>query len=156
MNVSVVPPQPVRWLTWGRLVAITLIVMLVGIVSGWFVIGRFGLFAPPLLPYTVLIYLLLWLPVFIIGLLMRPHSSRKPLLLLVALGVVITVIGLVILGTALNYTSGTCQPAPLAEQSVRYECLSATNYQNARAGYVLEGSTGSPFVWVVTPPGTGE
>jgi hypothetical protein len=72
---SIQDPRPSQQLTWQRLVVITLLVMLVGVVGGAVVIGRIGMFARPLLPYTVPIYLLLWLPVFIGGLLFwRPGA----------------------------------------------------------------------------------
>lgn len=144
MYSSGAPNQPSGWLTWARLVAITLAVMLGGVVGGVVIIDHLGLFAPPLLPYTIPFYLLLWLPVFVIGLFMRPRGSYKPLLLLI-LGMVMIVTGLVILGPNFNYTNGICQHAPLPEKSVRYEC-SLINYQQARVTYILEGREGSPFV----------
>ncbi|MBL8162262.1 MAG: hypothetical protein JNJ61_09780 [Anaerolineae bacterium] len=150
MHSSVVPNQPTGWLSWGRLVAITLAVMLVGVIAGLLIIGRLGLFAPPLLPYTVPFYLLLWLPVFVIGLFFRPHGSRRPLLVFVVLGLVIVVMGLVILGPTFNYTNGTCQSAPLPETPVRYAC-SLPTYQNSLFNYILEGREGSPFVQPVPP-----
>lgn len=145
MTASVDPAQS-KWLTWNKLVFITLMVMLIGVTAGSMMIGRLGFFTPPLLPYTILIYLLLWIPVFVIGLFLRPTGRRLSLLLLVVLGMVILAGGLVLLGPTFSYTSGSCQLAPLPEQPVRYECVSAPNYQNARFKYVLRGSTGSPFV----------
>ncbi|MBN8620684.1 MAG: hypothetical protein J0L63_17350 [Anaerolineae bacterium] len=134
------------WLTWGRLVALSLSCMLLGILLGSFIIGRFGFFAPPLLPYTVIFYLLLWLPIFLIGLFLHPHGSRRPLLLFIVLGAGIILFGLVLFGPTFNYTNGACQSAPLPDQPIRYECLSAPNYQNARASFILVGAQGSPFV----------
>lgn len=151
MYSYVAPNQPTGWLTWGRLVAITLAVMLGGVVGGMVMIGHLGLFAPPLLPYTIPFYLLVWLPIFVVGLFMRPRGdSYKPLLLLLILGAMIIVIGLVILGPTFNYTSGICQRAPLPEKSMRYEC-SLTNYQQSRVTYVLEGREGSLFVQYIPP-----
>jgi hypothetical protein len=146
VTASADPTQLSKRLTWNKLVFITLMVMLIGVIGGSFMIGRFGFFTPPLLPYTILIYLLLWMPAFVIGLLLRPTGRRLSLLLLVVLGMVILAGGLVLLGPTFSYTSGSCQPAPLPEQPVRYECVSAPNYQNERFNYVLRGSTGSPFV----------
>lgn len=149
MMTSDVSISPAKRLTWARLVTITLIVMLIGVILGSIIINRLGLFRPPLLPYTVAIYLLLWLPVFIVGLLLKPGGSRKPLVWLVVLGIVVGILGLTLLGPAFNYTAGSCQPAPLPGQSVRYECLSQPNYQQAQLNYILEGNEGSPFVQVI-------
>lgn len=146
------PPQ--SWLTWGKLVVITLVVMLIGVAAGVVITTSAGLFAPPLLPYTVPFYLLLWLPVFVIGLLLRPHGSRTPLLALVGLGALIVVIGLALLGPAVGYSSNPCQPAPLPDQPVRYECETVT-YQGTTTRFVLLGSPGSPFVRFVPSTATG-
>ncbi len=151
MTDSVDSLQTTTWLTWNKLVVITLAVMLAGVVLGFILIGRFGFFAPPLLSYTIPIYLLLWLPVFVIGLLLRPVGSRKSLIWLAGLGIVILTAALVILGPSFNYTNGTCQLVSLPDQPVHYECVSAPNYQNARSNYVLRGNEGSPFVNITNP-----
>jgi hypothetical protein len=137
MQVSVVP-RP-GWLTWGRLVAIALAVMLVGVVAGLLIIDRLGLFALPL-PYTVPFYLLFWLPVFVVGL----------LLLLIVLGAAIEVIGLVILLPTLNYTNVTCQAVPQPQTHGRYE-RGLPTYQNSLFTYVLEGREGALFVQPLLP-----
>lgn len=150
MGDSSVPPPVITGLTWSRLVGITLVVMVIGVILGAVITTQFGLFVPPLLPFTVPIYLLLWLPVFLIGLLMRPRGSWKPLLALVVLGVIIGIAGLVAMGSAVGYSVNPCQPAPLPDQPVRYEC-GYVNYQNAPVTFVLVGSAGSPFVQVAEP-----
>jgi hypothetical protein len=150
MRDSSAPSPVITGLTWTRLVGITLMVMVIGVILGAVITTQFGLFAPPLLPFTVPIYLLLWLPVFLGGLLMRPHGSWKPLVALVVLGAIIGIAGLVAMGAAVGHSVNPCHHAPLPDQPMRYEC-GYVNYQNAPISFVLVGSTGSIFVQVAEP-----
>jgi hypothetical protein len=135
------------WLTWNKVVVIVLLTMIAGIVLGAFIMGRVGWFVPPLFPYTIHFYLLLWLPVLIVGILLRPiGGSRSALLLLIVGGTLIGGFGLILFGPTFNYTAGACQLAPLPDQPVRYECLSAPDYYNTQVPYVLVGNPGSLFV----------
>lgn len=145
MHATQPAAQPQSGLTWGRLVVITLVSMVIGVAAGVGITTSAGLFAPPLLPLTVPFFLLLWLPVFIVGLLLRPRGSRQPLLTLIVLGVLILVGGLALLGPAVGYSVHPCQSVPLPDQPVRYECETLT-YQGTVTRFVLLGSPGSPFV----------
>lgn len=119
MNLSLAPSQSGKRLTWNRLVAIILVVMVIGIVLGAVITDRVGLFAPHLLPYTVPIYLLLWLPVFIIGLFFRPHGSRKALIVLIALDAVIELVGLALIDGASLRVFGQRLPACASADTAR-------------------------------------
>lgn len=137
-----------KWLTWNKLVIIVLALLILGIALGLVITAQIGLFAPPLLPYTIPIYFLAWLPVLIAGLLLRPAGKPTPAIpVLIVFGLVISVIGLALLGPIFNYTSGSCQLAPLPDEPVRYECLTPVNYQGAQTIYVLVGRENWPFVW---------
>ncbi|MBZ0278067.1 MAG: hypothetical protein K8I60_18110 [Anaerolineae bacterium] len=135
-----------KWLTWDKLVAITLILIMVCILLSALMIPRVGLLPPPLLPYTIYIYLFAWLPVFIVGVLLRPAGKSRRLITLVVAGLLLGVFGLALVGPSFTYTSGDCTFAPLPGQPVRYECITASNYQSARFNYVLEGREGWPFL----------
>jgi len=134
-------------LSWNRLAVIVLAVMLAGVLIGSLIINNLGYFAPPLLPYTVYIYLLVWLPVLVIGILLRPSGRiRQAAMGLVIGGAVILIAGLVLMGSAFNHTSGTCALTPQTDQPILYTCTSAPNYQGATVTYELVGQAGSPFV----------
>ena len=135
-----------RSLTWDRLIFIVIVTMILSLLVGLFITTNFGYFRPPVLRFTNYIFLFAWIPIFILGILARPTGNpRRALITLIIVGFTTTIIGMVLLGPHFNYTSGTCDSAPLTDQPVRYECT-ITNYQNNQTSYVLVGRENWLFV----------
>lgn len=145
------PPssESTKWLSWSKLAVIVIGVEITGLLLGSVIMNQLGYFAPPLFPYTPFIFLLFWIPVLVIGILLRPRGGFRVFVLAIVVAGVIGIVGLALIGPDLNYTTGVCTSAPLPDQSVHYDCFSAPNYQGAKEHFALEGREGWPFVRVV-------
>jgi len=110
--------------------------------------------APPYLEYSFLIYpalTLVWLPVFLICLALRPAGDGRTALKLAAAGVAVSLVFLLFAsparaGLAANINQ-TCQTEARANNQVRYTCVNDTFI--ATGTYVFEGPHGWPLVQLV-------
>jgi hypothetical protein len=147
-------PTSVSRPTWRRCAFIVLLTMGVGTaLAAW----RPVWLAPPLLPYTPLVYLALllaWLPVLIICALRRPSGKPRTLVLIVAIGLLVSLSWCALTGPRAGFSllfgaadTVDCQEELLPEGWVRYTCTRSFFYETDT--YVLEGRENCPFVRLV-------
>jgi hypothetical protein len=143
-------PRP----TWTQCTIVIFITMAAGVA---FYLWRPLLLAPPRLELTGAVYLLaamLWFPVLVVCLLLRPTGSTRHTLVLVLVGFFLSFLLCSLIPTR-SLPLGTmlvpvldCEDEPLPGNRVRYTCVADRMFYADT--YILEGAEGSPFAELVT------
>ena len=148
------PPvsQPLRRLSWNKAAVIVLIVLAVGVAVNWW---HPLLLAPPYLGATRPIYAacgLVWLPVLLICVLLRPTGRRAIPILVFVVGLALFCVAFSIGGSAFPVGAfglpPQCEVVSQTPERVRYECVADRMFMVDT--YILEGPTGLPVVWLVS------